>query len=162
MILLADANVLIDLCLTDGLDVLPRIASTEVLDVVLDECDHPKQPRIREQVYEAGIRVISVQYDWLYEADQLRTPNLSTQDSLNLFFARKSKRVLLSNDGPLRERCQELQVEFHGTLWMIEEIHRRNLVEPPKLCRWISILSTSGRRMPPVETKRIKQLIGCT
>lgn len=38
---LVDANVLIDLGMVQGLDLLPRLDDSEVLDVVLLECKQP-------------------------------------------------------------------------------------------------------------------------
>lgn len=58
MILLSDANVLIDLAYVSGIDVLPRIAATEVLDVVLDECVDDRQPDIAREIQLAGIKVV--------------------------------------------------------------------------------------------------------
>jgi len=58
MILLADAMVLIDLEHVDGLNVLTRLGSVEVLDVVLEECIHPSQPSLEAHVRTAGILVV--------------------------------------------------------------------------------------------------------
>ncbi|WP_071789086.1 hypothetical protein [Leptolyngbya sp. Heron Island J] len=58
MILLSDANVLIDLGHVQGLDVLCQIETVEVLDVVLEECDHPSQPDLVANILEAGLSII--------------------------------------------------------------------------------------------------------
>lgn len=63
MILLADANVLIDLWHVKGLHVLTKIAPTEVLDVVLVEVDELRHPGLLTQIDDAGIRVITTEYD---------------------------------------------------------------------------------------------------
>lgn len=163
MILLADANVLMDLCYADGLHVLSQIAPTEVLDVVLDECIHPKQPDIEKQVYEAGIKVIQTDEEWFYEALRIKTESLSDEDSLNLYYAKQFSRVLLTNDGALRNRCAELRVPFHGTLWLMEEAYRRSLVDVSELCRWIQVFRENDRRSLPLkETNLLMHKLGCS
>jgi len=161
MVLVTDANVLIDLCCTGGLHVLPKIGPTEVLDVVLKESiDH--KPELLKQVNMEGINVISVEYDWLDEADSLRTEELSLPDSLNLYYARRCKRILLTNDGPLRIRCEELGVSYHGTLWLMEQMFEQNLIESHELCSWFPIFIKYNRRcLPPKQTEQLKQKIGC-
>lgn len=61
MILLADANVLIDLWHVGGLNALSGIAPTEVLDLVLQECEDPRQPGLPEQLNAAGVRVVATE-----------------------------------------------------------------------------------------------------
>lgn len=161
MTLLVDANVLIDLWHTGGLRVLPDLASTEVLDVVLAECDDPRQPGLPEQVRQVGVHVLRTETDWLIGAMGLRTAALSIPDSLNLFYAQRYGRVLLSNDGPLRSRCRELQIPVHGVLWVVQQAHERMLVEETELCQWLSVLSAPERRLPAAEILRLKQAIGC-
>ena len=58
MILLSDANVLMDLGHVHGLNTLTRMAPVEVLDVVLAECDHHSQPSLVSNIRAAGITEI--------------------------------------------------------------------------------------------------------
>lgn len=60
MILLSDANVLIDLGYVDGLDVLCHLGQVEVLDVVLLECEHhllTNEKLLREQCQQKDVTV---------------------------------------------------------------------------------------------------------
>ncbi|MBC7964186.1 MAG: hypothetical protein H7Y05_14730 [Steroidobacteraceae bacterium] len=50
MILLTDTSILIDLEYVGGIAVLPRIAPCEILDVVLDECEHESQPGLVQNI----------------------------------------------------------------------------------------------------------------
>jgi len=56
LILLSDANVLIDLGFVGGLPLLTQIAPTEVLDVVLLECEHERQPGLVQSILDCGIK----------------------------------------------------------------------------------------------------------
>ena len=68
MSLLSDANILIDFAKVGGLESLARLATLEVLDVVLAEVDE----LCESQVSALGVRVVQVQEAWLSEAIVLR------------------------------------------------------------------------------------------
>jgi hypothetical protein len=51
LILLADTSILIDLEYVGGIYILPRIAPCEILDVVLDECEHASQPKLVQKLF---------------------------------------------------------------------------------------------------------------
>lgn len=161
MILLTDANVLIDLWHVDGLTILPQVGGVEVLDVILNECDDPRQPGLREQAEKGGIRIVKAENAWVPGALQLRTSALSLQDCLNLYYAWQFGRILLTNDLPMRKRCEELQIGFHGTLWVVRQVRQLRLVTEERLCEWLSVLSQAKRRLPSKEIQRLKQELGC-
>ena len=115
MILLSDANVVIDLAYVGGLWVLPRLGDTEILDLVLQECEHPSQPTLTEDLIAAGIRVIPVLAKWLGQlAPYRRNAALSMQDCLNVYYAKNFQRTLLAGDLPLREECRKEGVVDKG------------------------------------------------
>ncbi|MEL7509501.1 MAG: hypothetical protein AAFN42_19390, partial [Cyanobacteria bacterium J06554_1] len=87
MILLSDANVLIDLGHVQGLDILCQLESVEVLDVVLEECDHPSQPDLVAKILDAGVQLIETKIEWLQAAQAYRQGNLSPPDLLNFCYA---------------------------------------------------------------------------
>ncbi len=164
MILLSDANVLIDMGHVSGLSVLVSIAPIEVLDVVLQECEHDLQPELVEAIRSAGITEVSSNYELLNEASQYIKTNsrLSIQDSMCLHHAKRHGRVLLTNERPLRTVCDDYAVEVHGTIWIIETAHERRLHTKSELCHWLTILSSANRRLPSVELQRLKHSFGCS
>lgn len=161
MILLSDANVLIDLGYVGGIPVLPQIAPTEVLDVVLMECEDERQPVLLDAVRAAGIEVIDTERQWLEEARAFKSAELSVQDRLNLYYAKRFGRVLLATDRPLRERCQHEGVDVHGTLWLVREALGQSLVTSDELCRWLRVWPTVGSRLPPEEVRKLQGLLEC-
>lgn len=162
MILLSDANVLIDLGHVGGLSLLARLAPTEVLDVVLLECEHASQPGLIDVVRSAGVREVATQTAWVRTARAYRSDALSLQDRLNLVYARDNGRVLLGGDRPLRERCVAEGVEVHGSLWLVERAFALELVSPSELCRWLQVWPTLDRRLPIADLKRLNIELGCT
>lgn len=161
MILLSDANVLIDLGYVDGLELLTALAPTEVLDVVLLECEHERQPELVATIQAAGVEVIATQRSWVSAARRYKSAELSGQDRLNLYYAKTYSRILLAGDKPLRERSQFEGVEVHGSLWLIERAIEQSLVSPAELCRWLKVWPSLGRRFPTSELRRLVDRLGC-
>lgn len=161
MILLSDANVLIDLAYVSGIDVLPRIAETEVLDVVLEECVDDRQPTIASDIEVAGIKVVKAEASWRTESSRFKSAALSTIDALNLFYAHSHGRILLAADRALRIRAEREGVEVHGSLWVVEEALSRGLRSAADLCGWLSTWSTIGSRLPRSEVSRVRSVLSC-
>ena len=161
MILLSDANVLIDLGYVGGLGILTQIAPTEVLDVVLLECEDERQPKLIEQISAVGVRVVTTEESWIHASGRYQSAALSEQDRLNLHYAKEFGRLLLATGAALRRRSEEFGVEVHGTLWLVEEALQRALVPPADLCSWLKVWPSLGSRLPAVETRRLVKLLGC-
>lgn len=161
MILLSDANVLIDLGYVNGLDILCKLGEVEVLDVVLQECDHPKQPDLVASILGCGIQEIKTEHAWIQPAQKYRKGKLSLPDSLNFYYAKFFNRHLLTNEKPLRELCKQESVVVNGTLWFIEECWKNQLSSQTDLCEWLRVLPTLERRLPKKEIQLLKQKLGC-
>jgi hypothetical protein len=161
LILLSDAAVLIDLGYVGGLYLLTQIAPTEVLDVVLVECEDARQPELVDEVMAAGVQVVPTQPTWVDAARTYRSGELSLPDRLNLHYAKTFGRLLLATDNPLRKRCLREGVEVHGTLWLVKEAFDRSLARPSELCRWLEVWPTVSSRLPPQEKSRLEAMLGC-
>ncbi|MCC6176399.1 MAG: hypothetical protein IT305_13920 [Chloroflexi bacterium] len=159
MILLADANVLIDLGYVNGLAWLCALAPVEVLDIVLAECQHGSQPDLVPEIKRAGVQTVATDSAWLPEALPYHCRGLSLNDALNLYYARRFGRVLLAGDKPLRDRCGEVGVTVHGSLWVVEQLHQHSLVEGALLCGWLDVWPRFGRRLPPRELERLRRML---
>lgn len=161
MILISDASILIDLGFVDGIEVLPKLGTCEVLDLVLMECEHESQPDLVAAIKKSRISVIPVSDALLKEANSLQAKLLSLQDKLTFCYAANTNRIVLAGDRPLRDKCQEAGIEFKGTIWVVEEAHRKGLVQPTELCRWLTLWPSVGRRLPPKELDRLYHLLKC-
>lgn len=164
MILLSDAMVLIDLGYVDGLNTLTKIAPVEVLDVVLQECEHANQPNLIKAVKDAGIKEIFTPPELASTATKYSAVHnqLSLQDSLCLHYAKQNSRILLTNEKFLRTQCSEELVQVHGTIWIMEQAHQRKLKQSKELCGWLSVLSKRERRLPPLEIERLFKMFKCS
>lgn len=159
MIVIADANVLIDLGLVNGLGVLTQLAQVEVLDVVFNECTAPAQ--LQDLIISVGIQKIEVTIDWLLSSRQYQQGELSSPDALCLYYAKTFERGLITNDKPLRKASQQQGIEIHGTLWIIRQAYEQKILSSNELCKWISTLVKLDRRMPAQEVGKLRDLMGC-
>lgn len=163
MILLSDAMVLMDMGHVNGLDTLVAIAQVEVLDVVIQECEHSSQPGLIEAIKNAGIKEVTTTHLLTKRAKDYSAanPRLSLQDSLCLHYAKQNQRILLSNEKQLRAKCEEEKVEVHGTIWIMEQAHTKRLRQQEELCNWLATLSIRERRLPKDEIARLATVFGC-
>ncbi len=162
MIFLLDANVLMDLGYVDGLDVLSSLGTSEVLDVVLLECEHPKQPSLVSDIRESSIQEVITEQTWVKAAQIYRKGRLSLPDALNFSYAKTFSRILLTNEQPLRSLCTNETVQYYGMLWVIEQAYSGHLKSAAQLCDWLLTLEQLNRRLPQSELQQLRQKLGCT
>jgi predicted nucleic acid-binding protein len=159
VILLADTSILIDLEYVGGISLLPRIAPCEILDVVLAECESERQPDIIRHIEESDIRVVETTRALAVRANGLRGGGVSTNDMMTVCHAMEYGHVVLAGDKPMRKRCAQLSVEYRGSFWIVEELHRLHLCEPTELLRWLAAWPLIGRRFPAEELDKLRQFL---
>jgi hypothetical protein len=124
---------------------------------VLAECEHGDQPELVQKIIRSGITVVETSFELAEKATAMRRRGVSTIDMMTLCYAREHDRVVLAGDRPLRERCEKEGIEFRGSIWIVQEAHRLELVNAVELLRWLSIWPTVGRRLPPEEIEKLRQ-----
>jgi hypothetical protein len=147
---------LIDLDRVGSVEILPQLAPTEVLDIVLAEVDNPHQPSIASRLRSAGVVIVQTDLSWIVASQPYRVPGLSDADVLGLYYALTFGHVLLAGDRKLRVAAEAVGVEVHGSLWLVEELHAKRLVPPAELVRWLDDWPRLGRRLPSREVTRIR------
>jgi predicted nucleic acid-binding protein len=64
---------------------------------------------------------------------------LSAEDCFSLSLAESMKHsMLLTSDASLRGIAEKLQVNVHGLLWVIDELHRLQLAPPEQLSKCLT------------------------
>lgn len=161
LLLIADACVIMDHGYFDGLSWLTRLGRVEVLDVVLAECRHAKQPKLIEQARAAG--VIEVEAADQYAREALNCPyrELSPVDAVLLYYSKGEHRTLLTNEEPMRVACNYEGVEVHGTLWLIRQFFDRSIVDGHTLCVALDQLVKQDRRTPIKLVNELRGVLGC-
>jgi len=127
-----------------------------VLDVVLAEVDNPYQPTLATRRISAGATIVTTELASISPAARLRSSGLSSVDTLNLYYAQAFDRVLLAGDRKLRTSAEALQIEVHGSLWLVEQLHAQQIVQPAELIRWLDAWPRLGRRLPAREAVRLR------
>lgn len=164
MILLADANMLIDLGNVGGLKLLPQIEETEVLDLVLQECEDDRNPKLIQEIQECGISTVEAKTTWTQDILNIQAESnnsLSFPDSANIHYAQTNQRLLITGDKPLRNMCAKKQVNFHGSIWLVEQAFKNEYIAIEELCRWLDVWPRTGSRLPIKELTRLKAELNC-
>lgn len=122
MILLLDATAL--LLLERSQEEYPSLAFAEVLDVVVAECNHPDHFDASVLLQRTGLKVIETHISWLDQAQVYRLFGLSTQDTLNLYYAKSTQRTLVTNSGVLKEICVQNKIAIQSYSWLLQTVLR--------------------------------------
>ena len=68
------------------------------------------------------------------------TPSLSLNDCSTLVLAEETPYpILLTGDRKLRNIASRMKIEVHGTLWVIDQIHARKIVEVSALLKALDV-----------------------
>lgn len=78
----------------------------------------------------------------------------STNDVFALLLARQESCPLLSGDKDLREAAESEGVEVRGTLWIVEELVRQNIIDTSQAITAYEKMRAAGRRLPWIEASR--------
>jgi predicted nucleic acid-binding protein len=153
-IAITDANIFIDLLEADLLGFLFQIdyeihTTLEVLNELFEEQERIVRSFVAsKQLY---IKAFSPsELTQLYNESFPR--GLSIVDQGLIFYAiANTDYLILSNDGLLRKTAKQRQVEIHGSLWVLDCLHEKNLVSNQRLCGVLKHLQKGGFRRLPVK-----------
>lgn len=161
LLLIADACVIMDHGYIGGLQWLSQLGTVEVLDVVLAECLHARQPGLVDMVRAAGIIEVEAPDKYTLAAGKSTYRDLSPVDALLLYYAQGESRTLLTNERPLRDACTNENVEVHGTLWLVRQYFEQRLASQKELCAALDELVRQDRRTPVKFVTELRELLGC-
>ena len=122
-LLISDANILIDMEVGGLLRPMFRLDATFAVPNILFEEElrgqHPRLPRL-------GLKSLDLNATSVEYADNViakyRAIGASINDLLALALAKQEQCPLLTGDAKLRIAAESEQVEFHGTLWLVEQM----------------------------------------
>lgn len=130
-----------------------------IAKIVFDK-EMAKSGYFDEQILLYGLHLISASSLEMQVAQEIaqQDPRLSFPDSLALSIAQNRKWVLLTGDRLLRKKAQEIGVEVHGTLWILDELEVQKVVEKTDLLKVYENLLRKVRervlRLPVSELQR--------
>jgi predicted nucleic acid-binding protein len=130
-IVISDSSCLIDLRKVSLLDVFLRLPYEFLIPNTLFEEELLKFTAAQKKaLLRAGLKVIDLPGERVSRAQQVirAAPKLSVHDGFAFALAESHPGcILLSGDGELRKLAAEHEMEVHGVLWILDEIHRNKL-----------------------------------
>jgi hypothetical protein len=158
MLLISDANILIDMAVGDLLEAMFGLEeSFAVPDVLYAEelsQHHPELPEI-------GLLRLTLREEGVAQAAQLKAhcrgrDAPSQNDLFALMLAKQESCPLLTGDKRLRKLAteHEAEIEIRGTLWVTGRLVESDLVTADMAARAYSRMRQSGSRLPWAEVEK--------
>jgi len=150
-----DANILFDFAAGDIFDTLFLLPfDFHTSDIVAYEVSKSYSAK---QLTRSGLTILTLDESEVLEIFTLKQDHidLSLQDVSVYFLGRKHKTMILSNDGRLRELADTARIEYHGTLWLLDEIVRYRVLSPQDAARALRAMVRNKRWLPHEECERL-------
>ena len=152
LLLVSDANILIDIeeaGLTVALFQLPyRFVTPDIL--YYEELDDQ-----HGHLLELGLHTLELSPDSMQYVtdlvDRYREP--STNDCFALALACQEQCPLLTGDQALRNAAKSEQLEVMGTIWIVEQLVKNNVINIDRAHQAYEAMQSAGRRLPWKEAK---------
>ncbi len=148
-LLISDANILIDMEVGGLLRPMFRIDATFAVPNIMFEEElreqHPELPRL-------GLKSLDLNATTVEYADNLiakyQALGASINDFLALALAKQEQGPLLTGDAKLRIVAKNEQVDFHGTLWLIDQMVESRVLTGRQAGAAYRKMRDAGRRLP--------------
>ncbi len=155
-IIVSDSSCLIDLRKGSLLELFLRLPYEFLIpNTLFDEELLKFNDAQKEVLLQGGLKVVDLPGERVMRAQQVvRTvPHLSVHDGFAFALAESHPGcILLSSDGELRKFASDHQIEVHGVLWILDELHRCKLATAARLESVLTLFSRDVTvRLPPKE-----------
>jgi hypothetical protein len=150
-----DANILFDFVAGDIFDILFLLPfDFHTSDIVANEISESYSDK---QLTQLGLEILDLDESEVLEIFTLKQEHieLSVEDVSIYFLSRKHNTMILSNDGPLRELADSSRIEYHGTLWLLEEIVLSKVLPPQNVAVALRSMLKNKRWLPRSECERL-------
>ena len=160
-ILLADANVLIDLLSAGALGLVGELIRHDIATVHLPRIVYDEVSSVisESQISELGITILPVEIALMERVFQYRDTRLSYPDRSLLLLAKDKGYAVWSNDKRLRENCDENGVralwEFEVLRWLVE----RDFISAADLVSVAERVEETNPYLAGI-TERLRSLLG--
>jgi len=150
-----DATILLDFIAGDIFDTLFSVPiDFHTSDFVADEVSKTYS---FEELEGFGLQVLEMSEEQMLEIEYLqgRHPELSPGDLSVYILAKSLDALLISGDGPLREMAETQKIEYHGTLWLLEELVKGDLLSFEDAASALETMLDSKRWLPRGECEKM-------
>lgn len=155
-IVVSDSSCIIDLRKVSLFDIFLKLPYEILIPDLLFEEELLKFTEAQKRaVIKNGLKVIDMPGERVLRAQQVMrsNPRLSVHDGFAFALAESHPGcILLTGDGCLRDLALTQQIEVHGFLWIIDEMHRNDLRAAELLCAALRVLADDPAvRLPKAE-----------
>lgn len=100
-----------------------------------------------------GLESVELSGEQMLEVGQLveKYRKVSTNDIFAVVIAREHNTHLVTSDGPLRDVASLVGISVRGTLWILDELLRLNIVTPSFAIQSLEAMLVKGSRLPREE-----------
>lgn len=150
-----DTNILFDFLAGDIFDTLFLLPfDFHTSDIIAYEISESYSEK---QLAALGLKILALNDIETQEILSLQEDHieLSIEDISVLFLSRKHRTMILSNDGPLRELADASRIEYHGTLWLLEEMIKGDILRPREAASALRFMLNNKRWLPRLECERL-------
>jgi hypothetical protein len=150
-----DANILFDFVAGDIFDTLFLLPfDFHTTDIVAYEISGTYS---EDQLGSLGLKILALNEAEAQEIFDLKGEHsgLSVEDISVLFLSRKCSTMILSNDGLLRSLADASRIEYHGTLWLLEEMIQNEILRPQESASALKLMLAKKRWLPRPECEEL-------
>nr|DAY63878.1 MAG TPA: hypothetical protein [Caudoviricetes sp.] len=154
MIIINDTNIWIDLKYTNLLDEVFQLPYEIAIPNILfnDELKEKDGDLLEER----GVKILEMTDEEVMDTVVLSrdTNKVSFNDLTTLVVARKRNYVLVTGDGNLRKMASSYNIELRGTLWLLDELVKYEIISFETAIEACEKLLASTRRLPKIELQK--------
>lgn len=147
MLLISDSNIIIDMEVAELTEVMFTMPHEfAVPDVLYHEELHPAC----EPLINLGLQIHVLPSEVMATVEPLRAMHrrLSANDLLAMVLARHMECPLLTGDRHLREAAATLNLQVYGTLWLMAEMFRAEILSVHQVEEAYALMRVASRRLP--------------
>jgi predicted nucleic acid-binding protein len=149
-IVVTDTNVFIDLMSVDALEAFFALGlEVHTTGFVTNELNKEQSALLLPHIGAGRLQLDRFTDTEIYEIDVMVTRNqLHFTDRSVIRLAEKLTAMVLSGDGRLWKECQARRLEVHGSIWVLEQLWVKRLVQPLSCIQRLEDLKRINSRLP--------------
>jgi predicted nucleic acid-binding protein len=150
-----DASILLDFIAGNIVDTLFSLPFEFITsDIVADEVSRSYS---HDALGDIGLQIVELKEEEVLEIAELQIAHieLSPKDISVYILAREHRALLISGDGPLRTMADDQRIEYHGTLWLLDELLTRELLPKSDAIKALQAMLDKKRWLPRSECEKL-------
>ena len=150
ILVVTDTNVFIDLMSVDALEAFFALGlEVHTTGFVTNELNKEQSALLLPHIGSGRLQMDRFTDDDIRKIDAMSTRNqLHFTDRSVIRLAENLTALVLSGDGRLWKECQARKLDVHGTIWVVEQIWIKRLIQPVSCIQRLDDLKKINSRLP--------------